>query len=385
MRHRLILRTFDGQELATLDNIINWTLVRTANDIGWWTITLGEDFRREYLGIDNFIEFWRQPEGSSEILLGVGLLRYYGWSTDFDGVTTLKIGGPDPIELLKRRIIQNYAETAFSEKNGYADDVMKEIVDEQFLNTGSRLGDIYYSRSSALPAAQFSIAPDSSQGYATSGIQAGWREILPIIQQLATSSWNQGTRIYFDFEYVGPAQLMFKTWGNLRGIDRTIGTSIAPVIFSQEAGNLTNPSLTFDYTEEINFVFGGGQGQGVAREVDPENDEPRSQLSYWNRREAFEDARECPAGEVPTYCIANKAYDAMQNGRPQVLFEGDLVDTPLTRFGVDWFYGDKVTIQYKGFEFDGRADHFEVEVNQDGTEQITARVSILEAIEGHPD
>jgi len=386
MRHRLVLRTHDGEELTTLSNVVKWDFVRTANDIGWWTITLNADFPPEFLRIDNIIEFWRQPSGASEVLLGIGFLRYFEWKTDETGTTRLTIGGPDPIELLNRRLVQNYAETAPSQKGpDYADDMMKEFVDEQFLTTATRLGDIYYSRSSALPSDHFSIAPDTSQGYANMSKQSAWRFVLPILQEIAEASWNQGTRIYFDLDYVGPATFLFNTWADLRGIDRTIGTSIAPIVFSQESGNLSKPSLRFDYTEEVNFVYGGGQGQGTDREVDPENDEPRSQLSLWNRREGFQDARECPTGEVPTYCIANKAFDRMQSGRPSVLFEGNLVDTPTTRFGVDWFYGDKVTVQYRGFELDGRADQFSVSMKEDGIETIVARVSILEAIEGHPD
>ena len=385
MRHRLVLRTFDGQELVTLSNVISWDLLRTANDIGWWVVTLEPDFPREFLRIDNIMEFWRQPSGAAETFLGAGLLRYFEWSTDDQDRTTLRLGGPDPIELLKRRIIQNFAETAYSQKNGYADDLMKEIVDEQFVSTANRLGDIYYSRSSAIPSSRFQIAPDTSGGYATAGFQGAWRDCLSVIQELAEASWNQGTRIYFDFDYPAPGLFLFQTWADLRGVDRTVGTEIAPIIFSQEQGNLSNPLLRFDYTEEVNFVYGGGQGQGTAREVDPENDEPRSQLSAFNRREAFQDARECPAGETPTYCIATRAFNTMQGGRPLVLFEGDLIDTPKTRFGVDWFYGDKVTVQYKGYELDGRVDHFQLSTNEDGTESLTARVSILEAIQGHPD
>lgn len=385
-RHRLLLRTHDGQSLTVLPNVISWEFVRTANDVGWFSITLDADFDRRFLGIDNIVEFWRQPAGASETLLGIGFIRYWEWNTDDQGKSSLRIGGPDPIELLERRIIQNFAETAYSEKGpDYCDDIIKQIVREQYVTTTNRHGDLYYSRSSAMDPAHFSVAPDLSGGYANGKIQGGWRIILPLLQQLAETSWNQGTRIYFDFDYTGPAVLLFQTWADIRGIDRTIGSDIAPVIFSLESGNISNPTLRFDYTEEVNFCHGGGQGQGDEREVDPENDEPRSQLSIWNRREAFQDARECPLDESPTYCIANRAFDRMQSGRPKVIFDGSLLNTPTTRFGVDWGYGDKVTVQYKGYEFDGRADQFTVKMNHLGVETVTSRVSILEAIEGHPD
>ena len=383
-RHRLALRTHDGQLLTVLDNVISWTLVRKANEIGQWNVIIDPNFDRRFLQADNLIEFWRKPEGGAETLLGVGFMRSWEWATDDEGHETLTIAGPDVLELLARRIVQNYAETSYTNKSGPADDLIKEIVYEQYLSTAARLGDLYYSRSSALPATIFSIAPDMSLGE-TVGCECAWRDIFPVLQELAVGSWNAGTMIYFDLEYVGPGQFMLQTWAGLRGVDRSIGSGVVPVIFSQEAGNLAHPVLRFDYSDEVNFAYGGGQGQGTARETDPENDEPRSQLSLWNRREAFADARECPAGESPTYCIATKAYNRMQDGRPKVIFEGDLLDTQTTRFGIDWGYGDKVTIRHRGMEFDGRVDMFTVTISPDGAETVTARVSILETIEGHPD
>ncbi len=44
-----------------------------------------------------------------------------------------------------------------------------------------------------------------------------------------------------------------------------------------------------------------------------------------------------------------------------------------------------MTVQYRGYELDGRVDQFSVMLGEDGTEVVVARVSILEAIEGHPD
>lgn len=379
-RHRLMLRRHDGTPLTVLDNIIEWELVRVANDIGWWSCTLDARFDTRLLYNDNIMEFWRQPTGASETLLGVGFMRYWEWNTDLEGTTQLRIGGPDAIELLNRRNVQNKANSIYSSKSGKADDVIKEIVDEQYLSTSNRVGDLYYSRSSALPAAHFSIAPDTSEGEDVE-YQFAFRKVLPVLQQLAADSWRKGIAVYFDLEYPAPGVFLLQTWANIRGIDRRIGSG-EPIIFSQEAGNISEPLLRFDYTEEINFVVGGGSGTDDDRTLDPENDEVRSQQSIWNRREEFQDARECG---TTLLCIASRAFSRMQAGRPVVSFEGDLVDTPTHRFGIDWGYGDYVTVQYFGIELNGRVNQFQVNMDSDGLETVRARVSITEAISGSPD
>jgi hypothetical protein len=264
--------------------------------------------------------------------------------------------------------------------------MIKEIITEQFVNTANRFGDIYYSRSSALPTAHFSVAPDESKGRELQKAFA-FRNVLTTIQEIAeASAWPttdtlDGVPIFFDLEYTGPARFVFKTYANRYGVDRTVTGGIAPIVFSKDRANLGNPEMSYRYEDEKNMVYGGGQGTGSARVIDPENDQPRHNYSIWNYQEGFKDARE----EDTTLGVATRAFEEMQRRRPFVDFSGSLLDTPRSRFGVDWGYGDWVTVRYKDFSFDGYVDSFYISVDKSGTEDIKATVNIQEAIEGNPD
>jgi len=375
LNHRLVLRTHDGEELAILTGIVRWELVRVQNNIGWFTVTASDEFDERWPHTDRLIEFWRQPVGGENKLLAVGLTRYWQWE-NLDGRELLRFGGPDQVELLKRRIIAYFSGEAESDKTGPADDVIKAIVSE---NMGPLAPNDAHGRPRRYPAANFTVQPDFGDGHNITR-QFSWRNVLPVIQELADESAERGTPLFFDNVPIGPAQFDFQTWTGVRGMDRSILSGIAPVVFSLEAGNLANPSLRFDYTEEINYVWGGGQGEGPGRDMDPENDQVREHLTIWNKREAFQDARE----EATHAGVGHKAFLRMQAGLPKVIFSGELLDTPQSRFGVDWDYGDKVTVRYRGMEFSGRVNSFAISVDENGTETIGAKVEITEAIEGHP-
>jgi hypothetical protein len=380
----IVLRTHDGEYLAQFDKAIRWELARSTNSAGAWAIILSGDTDKRLFDMDRIVEFWREPVGGHETLLGVGFMRRWHFFESPDGAEFVRCTGHDQIGLLGRRIVANYKGTDYTKKSDYADDMIKEIITEQFVNTSARFGDIYYSRSSALSTAHFSVAPDESQGREIDK-EFAWRNVLTTIQEIAEASqWPtrsmDGVPVYFDLEYTGPAKFVFKTYANSRGVDRTVSGGIAPVIFSVDRANLGRPSLDWRYDEEINMVYGGGPGQETSRMIDPENDQVRHNYSIWNYQESFKDARE--ATERPE--VSFIAYTEMQNRLPYVEFSGDLLDTPRSRFGVDWMYGDEVTCRYKGFSFDGIVDGFLISVDQNGVEDIRASVKIIEAIEGNP-
>ncbi len=199
-----------------------------------------------------------------------------------------------------------------------------------------------------------------------------WRFVLPVVQEIAQSSRDLGSPLYFDMvPSATPAVFEFQTFIPLLGVDRSMSTSV-PIIFSKEMENLNGPRWEEDWFTERNYVYGGGQGEADDRVIDPEDDVWRMHKSLWNRREAFQDARE----ETTTLGVANKAFERMQRERPVVRFEGDLLDTPNTRFGADWDYGDKVTAKYRGREFSGIVDGYTISMNKFGEEEFLARMEV---------
>ena len=367
-QHRIDLLTHDGEPLRTIQQFTRLEYVRVLNDLGWFTLVLPEDYPEALLAPDNLFEIWREPEGAEPQLQMVGFLRKWSWESASDGTELLTLSGPDQLRLLDPATIAYEAGEAEADKTGFADDVIKAIVREA---RGALAGNDAEGRPKRFPAANFAVDPDVGQGQSIER-RFSWRQVLPVIQEIAEASRHQGTPVYFDCVPAGRAQFQFRTWVNVRGADRTLSGGLQPVIFSKEAGNLGDPSLIEDWTQEINYVWGGGQGEGLARVIDTENDLPRMNRSLWNRRDIFQDARE----EVTVLGVANRAFERMQAGRPRLFFSGDLRDTPQSRYGVDWGFGDKATARYRNQEFDGIVRTIQITVDDSGREDLRARLEV---------
>jgi hypothetical protein len=381
MNH-IVVRTGDGILLGKLEGLQAWTFARQSNAVGWFMVECA-DVDARWLGVDRILEFYRSPPGVAPVLIGVGLLRSWEWRRTDSGAIALRLQGPDQMDLIARRVVAYTDPEANWNKSGPADDLMKAVVRE---NMGTLSTDPWYNRGRAYDPDLFSVAPDEGKGR-TVKKEFQFRNTLSVIKELAdATTWPSadnnwvGVAVYYDVEYIGPARFLFKTYSPLRGIDRTLGTQVAPLIFSEEAGNLVEPALKFDYSEERNIIYGLGPGTGESRMVDPENDQVRERLSPWNLHEDVVSATE----ETTLQGIAWHSYQKMQDLRPQVVFNGMLRDTANCRFGVDWNYGDLVTVRFLGMEFDGRIDSFSVGVNANGLEEVRASVSITKALEGHP-
>ena len=358
----------DGIQLAELTDLESVEYWRVLNDKGGFNIITRADFDESLLGVDHLIEFWRTPEGGDELLMMVGLLRWWEWLENDDGFEICQLGGPDQNDLLDRRIVAYYAAEDESDKTDFADDMLKAIVRE---NMGALAPLDQALRPRAYDADYFSVSPDF--GHApTVTRRFAWRKVFPTLKEICESSRNLGTPLYFDMVPGAlPAHFDFRTYINLMGIDRTTTSGLSPIVFSKENGNLGTPKLREDWANEQNYVYGGGQGEEDSRTIDPEDDVWRMHRSIWNRRECFQDARE----EDTTQGVANKAYQRMEQERPLLKFAGKLLDAPQSRFGIDWNYGDGVTVFYRD-EFDGVVDAYRISIDKDGNEDVTARVEV---------
>jgi len=358
--------------LALIDNLIDFDIVKVANSVSYCSVTLPGNFSDLYattVGVDYMIEFWRSPAQGAMQMEAVFFVRDISYEEDIKGNDLIILAGPDGNDLLDRRIIAYAAGTSYSDKTDYADDMMKAIVRE---NLGSLATDSDRNLTSLnfTVAGDISGAPSITKGFA-------WRNVLTVLSEIAAISAENDTELFFDVVPVvissSSIGFEFRTFINQPGQDRTYDSN-NPILFSKEWGNLYDPIMRFDYTSEANHVYGGGQGEGTDRTISEQVDLARVGLSVWNRREKFADAR----NETTSNGVANKAEEVLNESRPLKRFTGSLLDTPQARYGVDWFFGDKVEISYRGIQFQGIVKALRIKMDKEGNEIITAKVEVTD-------
>jgi hypothetical protein len=316
------------------------------------------------------VEVYRGVDPGALKWIGTGKIRKWGAMDDESGKEFFRFSGPDWNDLLLARIIAYYAGSSQAEKTDYADDMMKAVMRENHGSsaTGAR----------NITSLGFTVAAD--KGLAPSITKAFSRKVvLDVLMDIAKVSQENGTPLYFDLrpELISASQIgfIFETYVNQIGTDLTAGSS-SPVYFGKEWGNLNNPSLWYDYSSEANYAYSGGQGQGVDRLVVEASDASRIAQSPWNRREAWVDARDTASAAV----MQARAEQELGTKRPVLRFSGTLLDTPSSRYGVDWEFGDLVTAEYRGKQFDGMVRAVKFKWGEDGTETVEAKLEVVEAI-----
>lgn len=354
-----------GNRVKLLNNyIIDFTLIRVVNHAGKFSVRLTNDFDKTLLKEDCMVEFWRAPLGRALRWVGVCFIRVITYM-ESDDVDIIVIEGPDALELLDRRIIAYEAGSTQAKKTDQADDSIKKTTLENLGNeapvgrnvSGLGLSVFYYTQS----------APVVTMSFA-------WKKLLKTCQDLVDSSVGNGVQLFFDFipRMISSTQinLSLQTFVGQLGMDRTNGT----VKFGKEWGNLDGPILSYDYTDEVTYVYAGGQGEGTDRLIVEVSDADRLSASPWNRREVFVDAR----NEDSTEGVTARANAALADGRPVVRFSGTLLDSEQARYGIDWEYGDKVPATYMGINFSGIVRSVTMNVNGMKKESIQARLEVVE-------
>ena len=354
-----------GSRIALADKAISFGGIRTANTKGNFNLTLPGDTDLNLLSVDNMVEFWRAPFAGAMSWAMVGFMRKFQYS-EVNGVDVITVGGPDAIDLLDRRIVAYAAGTAQASKTDYADDMLREIVDQN-LESSATDSDRDLSGINFVIGGENSAAASVTKGFA-------WQKMLPLLQKICEMSRTDGTDLYFDVvpRLVSNTEIgfTFNTYTDQIGSDLTDGN----IVFGREWGNLENPVYTEDYTREVNVVYTGGQGEEADREIVEVEDATRSGKSIWNRREAFQDARNTSA----TAGVTDAGNQRLAEGKSVVQFTGTLLDSKQTRYGLDWKFGDMVTATYLGKQFDGMVRTVQFSVNESKQESITARLQVDE-------
>jgi len=365
--YEIWLTSDTGSRLAHLTTITTLTASRVVNGVGWFALKLPLSFDINMIGVDRMVQIWRQPRGGVMSLWRPYFLRKWVFSTEGSReVVTLE--GPCINDVLRRRIVAAYSGTAQASKTDFADDMMKEVVTQSIADGVA-----------PLPAAgtrvwsNLSIQADASAGPTITKtfpfdtlLTSSGNGVLAVLAQAAREA---GTEVFFSIEpnvVTGSSlTLQFQTKVNQPGQDVT-----SFVVFDQARGNMREPSLEYDYSEEENYIYAAGQGEGAARNIQQVSDSTRYSASIWNRCEGFADARNQTADNG----VIAAGNSALEQERPRIRFTAIPVDTAGTRFGIDWNFGDKVRSRYKNVEFDTIIRAVTISLDGNRRETIQARL-----------
>ena len=363
--YEIWLTSDTGLRLAYLDATLGFTAAKTDQKVSWFSLNLPTSFDINLIAPDRMVQIWRAPLGGRLGLWQVYFIRKWTFSTS-GSKEVIQIEGPDIKDLLRRRIVAAYAGTAQASKTDYADDMMKEVVTQSIADGVAPVptaGTRVWSNLSV--AGDVSLGPSITKAFPFDKLLTGSGQ--GVIAVLAKAAREAGTEIFFDIvpNVVSSNSITFQFQTKIDQPGQDVSDR---VVFSLDRGNLRDPSLIFDYSEEENYIYSAGQGEATDRNIQQVYDSARYGASIWNRCEGFADARNQTSDDG----VREAGRATLEEGKPKISFSATLIDTEGTRFGRNWNYGDRVTTQYKNIQFSSIIRAVTISVSKDG-EKIQAK------------
>lgn len=356
-----------GSRISYIPNSSGFSYVKVLGDVGvvqFDTPLRGLDHEANVP--DRRIMIYRQPYGGAQTLEAVAFLDKFIYATSQDGLGQFSAGGSDPNVLLKRHITPFASGSAGANISSASTSHAMRVRFSYGLGAAAGAGrDL---------SAYVENAPAITVGAAVSK-QVAWRNVLEIMQDLQAFSKQGGSEVFFGIVPTSETGMKLSLSTGQPGADRTLTTGKTPVVFSLQRGNLLNPSLTYDYSNEANYIYAGGKGQEDQRNIQEASDAVSIGRSPFGRKEKFVSAISGVLDNSDDQVLA-KAKDALEKSRARVNFSGTIISTAQTAYGRDWFHGDKVSVDYAGFQFDTIIRAVAVSVDGDGRETIQARVEL---------
>lgn len=342
-----------------LDIIDTWLYLkydRALNNIGSLELGIDGDYPNfDFFKIDGRIIIFRDGKIDTETSW---LIRRIVKTLDENGTLTISIGAVSANELLLRRIVAyDDGSSAANKTDQAADDMMKEVVRENF---GSSASDT--SRS---VASYFSVEADTTQGPEVSR-QFAWNPVMDVCQDISQGTISSGSAVFFDVVAPTPTTLEFRTYRGRRGVDHSAPNGINPVVLSPDRGNITSVLRSFDWTDEFTYIYAGGQGFNQFRYIATASSSDRIGQSPFGRREMFLNA----TGEGVGTAVDNAALSALRENRARRAFQARMVNVPgTTEYNVHWSWGDLVTVEFEGESINCSIDAIQISI-ENGEEKI---------------
>jgi hypothetical protein len=348
---------------SIIDDFLWLQSTRIINDVGTLALSLPKSFDTNLLKPDRQIQVWRQPAGGALSLWRPYFIRRWRLAT-IGAREQIVVFGQDPNVIPKWRIVAYPdGESESVKEDVEADDLMKEIVDENLVNATDTDRNV----------SQFTIQANNTAGPQLS-VRIAWRNVLDVLRNLSDASREETPEVWFDVVVnsvsTSAISYQFRTYTGQPGQDKTSGSN--QVVFDLDRGNIENPAIEEDYTQEVNYAYATGQGEFNNTRQREAEDTDRINVSSWGRKEGYTSARR-EAGDIGWLKAAANAE--LRRGRPRVRFTGTPLDIASTRFGVDWNFGDKVIARYRGVEFEPIIEMVQINV-RGGLETVSARLEL---------
>lgn len=289
------------------------------NDVG--ALTLQYPDAREPSKDDRIYIYYR-PYGGFTQLLGRGC-----WFVRKRKVIYSRTGVRAEISalhcnvLLRRRIVIADAGTADADKDGFADDLIKQYCQDAF-------------GTSAITARKMpfiTIEPNSSDGIYVEKA-ASHECIIDVAKSLANTSAQQGIYLGFAVEAVSETAFVLRTSSLCMGANK-----LDRLKLTLSNGSLSEVSIEDDWSNEDTVAYVGGDGQGTDMAVEVVEDPELSLESLYGVSEVFVSAQE--AGSNSTRLQA-AGYSHLRSVKNLMRVEGTIVNSPDFAFGLDYDWGD---------------------------------------------
>lgn len=341
--YQIAIKNPSGQLLTFAQDFIKLNYTLKLNAPGVCNLTLPYAYN-QFIAADTIIEISRKPIGASVWTLE-GQTRFFVRKVARRLTTqaqVIEVYAESALTMLQRRITAYFSgDSHVSISAQYTDNAIKQMVRDNFTAATST----YRNWASTIFAvdADVSLAPLITKDFA-------WRNVLTVAQDMAQSSAELGTYLFFDVVVNGDA-LQFKTYPNQRGTDHR-ASSNQPVIFDPQTGNISEVVQTNDYSNMASVSYAAGTGTGSSRLVKQVYDANLVGYGPYGRIESFQDAR----NTTDLTGLLDEAKTDLQSKIPLNLFNATIQQTPNSIYGVHYYWGDWVTGKFLSNQYDCMLD-----------------------------
>ena len=345
-----------GTTIKILERFTSLDYSRKVNHIGELSLTTEDPDDKDVFLPENRIEVWRNNGTTARMDLDAVWFIHTVIPTYYaSGAVMYEVQASDQIGILDRRVIPYNEGNPTTEKQAEADDVIKDIMRENF---GASAEDSDRDLSDYI-----TVQADQTLGPQVT-IFCAKDNVYDTLKEIADTSYESGTFLAFDLVYNPDAGTFeFRTYINQRGVDRSVVYSAESLIVGIEKGSLANIAFTDSRKDEKNYIYAGAKDLVGIVPIQTASDADSIAISPYHRRELFLNASSSDDADE----LQDEANRSLEENRYRERFEATLAqEFAIENYGDGFDIGDKVSVSFDGKIYTAFVDAIGVHVDTNG-------------------